>query len=58
MNVVTEKASVEVALVVDFVIVELTCTQKVRRAFVLGRVARSELPSPAKINFDDAARYL
>ncbi len=58
MNVVTEKTSSEVAAEVDFAIAELTGTQKVRRAFVLGRVARSELPSPVKINFDDAARYL
>ena len=58
MNVVTEKTSTEMAAEVDFAIAELTGAQKVRRAFVLARVARSELPSPAKINFDDAARYL
>ncbi len=58
MNVVTEKTSNEMAAEVDFAIAELTGAQKVRRAFVLARVARSELPSPAKINFDDAARYL
>lgn len=58
MNVVTEKTSSEMASEVDFAIAELTGAQKVRRAFVLARVARSEVPSPAKINFDDAARYL
>ncbi len=58
MNVVTEKTSNEMAAEIDFAIAELTGAQKVRRAFVLARVARSEVPSPAKINFDDAARYL
>ncbi len=59
MNVVTEKSSAEVAADVDFSVAELTGATKVRRAFVLARVARSDVPSSSpKINFDDAARYL
>jgi len=58
MNVVAEKNSSELASEVDFAIAELTGTPPVRRAFVVARVARNELPSAPKINFDDAARYL
>jgi len=58
MNVVSEKGSAELAAEVDFHIADLTGTPTVRRAFVLARVPRAELPLPQKINFDDAARYL
>ena len=58
MNVVSEKASAELAAEVDFHIADLTGAPTVRRAFVLARVPRAELPLPQKINFDDAARYL
>jgi hypothetical protein len=58
LNVVSEQGSAEVAAEVDFHIADLTGAPTVRRAFVLARVARAELPLPEKINFDDAARYL
>ena len=54
LNVVSEQGSAEG----DFHIADLTGAPTVRRAFVLARVARAELPLPQKINFDDAARYL
>lgn len=58
MNVVTDKASAEVATDIDFAIADLAGVQPVRRAFVLARVARAELPASQGINFDEAARYL
>lgn len=58
MNVVSEKGSAELAAEVDFHVADLTGAPTVRRAFVLARVPRAELPLPQKINFDDAARYL
>ncbi|MBK7954900.1 MAG: hypothetical protein IPK02_13610 [Candidatus Accumulibacter sp.] len=58
LNVVAEKNSGELAAEVDFAMAELTGARPVRRAFVVARIARSELPAKAKINFDDAARYL
>jgi hypothetical protein len=58
LNVVSEQGSAEEAAEVDFHIADLTGAPTVRRAFVLARVARAELPLPQKINFDDAARYL
>ncbi|MEF8724602.1 hypothetical protein E4Q23_14235 [Candidatus Accumulibacter phosphatis] len=58
MNVVIDAASTDAAADVDFGLAELRGSPPMRRAFVLARVARSELPPPKKINFDDAMRYL
>jgi hypothetical protein len=58
MNVVLDETSTDPAATVDFALAELSGTPPVRRAFVLARVARTELPPPQKINFDNAARYL
>lgn len=58
MNVVSETSNGQAAAEVDFAVAELSGASTARRAFVLGRVARSELPKMQKINFDDAARYL
>ncbi len=58
MNVVTEKTSGELAAEVDFHVAELNGDPPVRRAFVVARVERSELPAASRINFDAAARYL
>jgi hypothetical protein len=58
MNVVVDEHSNDRVSNVDFAIAELSGTPPMRRAFVLGRVSRSELPPPQKINFNDAARYL
>lgn len=58
MNVVRDARSNELAADVDFSVAELSGTPPVRRAFVVARVARDELPPPQKINFDDAARFL
>ena len=58
MNVVLDQASTDPAADVDFGLAELSGSQPMRRAFVLARVAREELPPPQKINFDDVARYL
>lgn len=58
MNVVVEGTSSDPGGDVGFSVAELTGVQAARRAFMLARVARSELPSSKGINFDDAARYL
>jgi hypothetical protein len=58
MNVVLDEVTSDRAADVDFALAELSGTPPVRRAFVLGRVARSDLPPPQKIDFDKAARYL
>ncbi|MFZ4538007.1 hypothetical protein [Propionivibrio sp.] len=58
MNVVLDESSIDRPLDVDFSVIELNGIPPVRRAFVLGRVARAEIPPPQKINFADAARYL
>ncbi|EXI75100.1 MAG TPA: hypothetical protein PK440_20810 [Candidatus Accumulibacter phosphatis] len=58
MNVVLEQGSSEPAVEVDFAVATLRGTPPMRRAFVIGRVARSELPAPQQINFADASRYL
>ncbi|HNI73017.1 MAG TPA: hypothetical protein PLX65_05745 [Accumulibacter sp.] len=43
---------------VDFSLAEFKGTSSRRRAFVLARVARGEVPAPRRIDFDDAARFL
>jgi hypothetical protein len=58
LNVVLDDKSTDRAADVDFAVAELSGTPPVRRAFVLARVERAELPPPKKINFDNAARYL
>jgi hypothetical protein len=58
MNLLLDENSSEPAAEVDFALAHLEGTPPMRRAFVLARVARSEMPSPQKINFDDATRYL
>ena len=58
MNVLLDDNGTEPAADVDFAVVELSGANPVRRAFVLARVARAELPPPKKIDFDHAARYL
>ena len=57
LNVVLDDTSTDVSSEVEFSLVNLDGVPKVKRAFVLGRLARSELPV-ARINFEDAARYL
>ena len=58
MNVLLDENSTEPAADVDFAVVELSGANPVRRAFILARVARTELPPPKKLDFDHAARYL
>jgi hypothetical protein len=58
LNIVLDERSTDRAAEVDFAVAELSGTPPVRRAFVLARVERTELPPPQKINFDAAARYL
>lgn len=58
MNTVLDERVADQASTVDFSIAELHGTPPVSRAFVLARVARSELPPPQTINFSDAARFL
>jgi len=58
MNVLLDENSSERAADVDFAVAELSGANPLRRAFVLARVARAELPPPKKLDFDHAARYL
>ncbi len=58
MNVVLDETSTDPAADVDFAVADLSGSPPMRRAFVLARVARTELPSPQKVNFDDVTRYL
>ncbi|MBS1230485.1 MAG: hypothetical protein H6R17_3762 [Proteobacteria bacterium] len=58
MNVILDQSSTDRVADVDFAVAELSGTPPIRRAFVLARVARDELPPPKKIDFADAARYL
>ncbi|MEF8699175.1 MAG: hypothetical protein V5B32_07930 [Candidatus Accumulibacter sp. UW26] len=58
MNVLLNENSTDSSAEVDFALAHLEGTPPMQRAFILARVARSEMPSPQKINFDDATRYL
>jgi hypothetical protein len=58
MNVVVDENSTERAAAVDFAVIEANGSQPVRRAFILARVARADLPPPQRMNFATAARYL
>jgi hypothetical protein len=58
MNVLLDDKSSEPAAEVDFAVVELSGANPQCRAFVLARVARTELPPPKKLDLDHAARYL
>jgi len=57
MNIVVDATSGDVAAEVGFSFAELMGEPHLQRAFVLARIARSELPA-IKMNFADAARYL
>lgn len=58
MNVVVDQPGTDTASSVEFSVVELMGSPPIQRAFILARVARSELPPPKKIDLDAAARYL
>ena len=57
MNVVLDQASTDVASDVVFSYAQLSGTPALQRAFVMSRLARSELPE-IKIDFAEAQRYL
>lgn len=56
MNVVVDKT--ETGTDIDFAVIDLKGPIPVRRAFVIARVARADLPPPVSLNFRDALRYL
>ena len=58
MNMVLDESTAAPVASIDFLVAELHGTPPILRAFVLARVARSELPPPQTINFNDAARLL
>ncbi|MGB4227830.1 MAG: hypothetical protein WBJ68_14520 [Candidatus Dechloromonas phosphoritropha] len=58
MNVVLDETNTESGAEVDFAVIELKGTLPQRRAFVIGRLVRSELPPPQSMNYHDAMRYL
>lgn len=43
---------------IDFAVVDLKGQTPVRRAFVIARVARSDMPPPQSLNYYEAMRYL
>ena len=57
MNIVVGSSSDDVAAESVFPLAQLMGAPKVQRAFIMGRFARNEF-HVAKMNFDDAARYL
>lgn len=57
MNVVVDEKSTDVASDIGFSLAQLTGVPQLQSAFVLARFARADLPE-ARINFEDAARYL
>ena len=58
MNVVLDPASTEQAADVEFAIIEGRGHAPVRRAFILARVARTDLPPPQRFDLQNAIRYL
>ena len=58
MNVVLDESSTDRVADVDFSVAELSGTPPMYRAFVLARVARSEMLPPQQINYGDAAHYI
>jgi hypothetical protein len=58
MNVLVDAGSSEEAADIDFAVVEAQGNPPVRRAFILVRVARTEMPPPKKLDVVNAARYL
>jgi hypothetical protein len=57
LNVVVDESSTDVASDVEFTMAVLSGTPKVRRAFVIGRMKRSELPA-LKLDIANAERFL
>lgn len=58
MNVILDETSADQAADVDFAVFEGGSGQPVRRAFILARVARADVPPPIQLDLDNAARYL
>jgi hypothetical protein len=58
MNVVLDETDTVSGAEVDFSVIELKGATPHYRAFVIGRLGRSELPPPPAINYHDAMRYL
>ena len=58
MNVVLDETNTDSGADVDFSVVELKGAMPQRRAFVIGRLARTELPPPQSMNYQEAMRYL
>ena len=58
MNIVLDETSTEAAADVDFAVIELKGPNPVRRAFIVARVERDEIPPPPQMNFQEATRYL
>ena len=58
MNVVLDEGSTESAADVDLAVIDLKGSMPGHRAFILARVARSDLPPAPSMNYYDAMRYL
>ena len=58
MNIVLDDSSTEAAADVDFAVIELKSPSPLRRAFIVARVERDDMPPPQKMNFQDVSRYL
>ncbi|MGV0952017.1 MAG: hypothetical protein ACOYB3_15205 [Azonexus sp.] len=58
MNVVLDETSTESGAEVDFAVIELKGSLPARRAFILARLARADLPPAQSMNYYEAMRYL
>jgi hypothetical protein len=58
MNVVLDETSTESGAEVDFAVIELKGATPGRRAFILARLARADLPPAQSMNYHEAMRYL
>ena len=58
MNVIVDESSTDRVANIDFSVAELNGTPPVRRAFVLARISRSDMPPRQQADFANAARYL
>jgi hypothetical protein len=58
MNVVLDETNTESGAEVDFAVIELKGAMPQHRAFVIARLARTELPPAPSMNYHEAMRYL
>ena len=58
MNVMLDEGSTDSGADVDLAVIELKGSPPVRRAFIIARIERNELPPPKSLDYHQAMRYL